>query len=104
MLVSLLCLLPLVSVETLPDGYLVRKELVILFLHVSSEKCFMFCVFSFPPSVYVGTFNQIALCPSLSILTFQDGRQIRDAINLPTSGKYVHKMHMHNPLNPTFIQ
>ena len=51
-------------------GYLVGKELVILlFPCVLSEKCFdVFYVFSFPPGVYVGTLNLIALIPGPSIL------------------------------------
>ena len=50
---SLSCSLLFVSVETWPDGYLVRKELVIMLFECVVGK--MFCdvhVFSFPPGVY----------------------------------------------------
>ena len=61
---------PFVPVETYPDGYLVGKELVILLFKCIVGKCFVvFYVFSFPPTVYVGTLNLIALIPGPSILT-----------------------------------
>ena len=53
---SLSCSFPFVPVETKPDGYLVGKELVILLFECIVGKCFVvFYVFSFPPTVYVGT-------------------------------------------------
>ena len=65
--VSLLCFLPLVSFEILPNGYVVWKELVILRVECVIGK--MFYVLSFLPGVYVGTFNLIASLPGPSILT-----------------------------------
>ena len=67
---SLPCSLPFRSVVTKPDGYLVRKELVILLFECVVEKCFIIIyVFSFPSGVYLGTLNLIALFPGTSILT-----------------------------------
>ena len=67
---SLSCSFPFVPVESYTDGYLVGKELVILLFECVVGKCFVvFCVFSFPPAVYVGTLNLIASIPGPSILT-----------------------------------
>ena len=62
-----------VSGERLQDiGPLVEKELVILLFECVVGKCFVvFCVFSFPPAVYVGTLNLIASIPGPSILTLK---------------------------------
>ena len=61
---------PFVLVETKLNGYLVGKELVILLFECVVGKCFVvFYVFSFPPTVYVGTLNLIASIPGPSILT-----------------------------------
>ena len=61
---------PFVPVETKLDGCLVGKELVILLFECVVGKCFVvFYVFSFPPTVYVGTLNLIASIPGPSILT-----------------------------------
>ena len=60
---ALLCSLPFVSWK------LSLKELVILLVMCVVEKCFLFYVFSFPPGVYVGTLNLIALIPGSSVLT-----------------------------------
>ena len=71
----LLCLplLPFVWVETLPGGYLVGKELVILLFVFVVGKCFViYYVFSFAPAVYVRTLNLIALIPGTSILTLKN--------------------------------
>ena len=62
---SLSCSLPFVPVETKPGGYLAGKELVLLLFVCVVGKMFC-CVF--PPGVYVGTLNLIALIPGPSIL------------------------------------
>ena len=67
---SLSCSFSFVPVETKLDGYLVGKELVILFFECVVGKCFVvFYVFSFPAGVYVGTLNLISSVPGPSILT-----------------------------------
>ena len=67
---SLSCSFPFVPVESWPDGYLIGKELVIL-LECVVGKCFVvFCVFSFPPAVYVGTLNLIASIPGPLFLLY----------------------------------
>ena len=57
-----------------PDGYLVGKELVILLFECVVGKCFV--VFSFPPTVYVGTLNLIASIPDPSFLTLRKLMQL----------------------------
>ena len=68
---SLSCSFPFVPVGSWPDGCLVGGGggLVILLFGCVVGECFVvFCVFSFPPAVYVGTLNLIASIPAPSIL------------------------------------